>query len=81
MFELGNESKNEHQQISSLCEDLKFDKVYLVGENFLQTKTKNKTFDSFEQLKKHIENSNLKDNTVLIKGSRGMALERLLDLF
>ena len=81
MFELGNESENEHQQISKLCEELQFEKVYLVGENFHKTSTKNNTFNSFSLLKEHLENEKTNDSTILIKGSRGMALERLLDLF
>ena len=81
MFELGKRSKHEHQSISDLCGKLNFKNVFLVGENFHQTKTKNKTFITFDDLKNYIKNDDISESTILIKGSRGMALERLLDFF
>jgi len=81
MFELGKEAKQEHEYIAKLAIDLGFSKVYLVGENFFKTETVSNTLDkhiSFEAFK----NSFIKPEnaTLLIKGSRGMALERTLDL-
>jgi UDP-N-acetylmuramoyl-tripeptide--D-alanyl-D-alanine ligase len=80
MFELGKTSLEEHQIITDLVESLEFDNCYFVGENFHQTKTKNKLFKTFEDLKEHIKNNPLKHQSILIKGSRGMRLERLLDI-
>ena len=80
MFELGKDSEYEHQSISDLCEALKFETVLLVGESFHQAKTKNKTFNSFKELKTYVEMNKISNSTILIKGSRGMALERLLDI-
>lgn len=82
MFELGDEAAIEHQNIANLAHQLKIDNTYLLGENFNKTEPKNnlETFVSFESFK---ENANLvipEDSTILIKGSRGMALERVLDL-
>ena len=56
--------------------------VYVIGKNFNKTTTKNSThsFSSFEDLKPILKGLNLTNSTVLIKGSRGMALERVLDL-
>jgi len=81
MFELGKEAKQEHEYIAKLAIDLGFSKVYLVGENFFKTETVSNILDkhiSFEAFK----NSFIKPEnaTLLIKGSRGMALERTLDL-
>lgn len=81
MFELGNEAAVEHQSITDFTED-NFDKnIYLIGENFHKTKSKEttRTFNYFEDLKPILKNLNLSDSTILIKGSRGMALERILD--
>jgi UDP-N-acetylmuramoyl-tripeptide--D-alanyl-D-alanine ligase len=80
MFELGITSLEEHQTIVDLVENLKFDNSYFVGENFHQTKTNNKLFKTFEDLLEHLKNIPLKHQSILIKGSRGMRLERLLDI-
>lgn len=81
MFELGKEAEKEHQTIVNFAEN-NFDKnIILVGENFHKTSTKptTKKFKSFEDLKPLLKNLDLNDSTVLIKGSRGMALERILE--
>lgn len=81
MFELGKTAETEHQFISNYCTSLQIDTTYLIGENFAKTNntSKNiKTFTSFEELKEDFPK--IENTTLLIKGSRGMALERILDL-
>jgi UDP-N-acetylmuramoyl-tripeptide--D-alanyl-D-alanine ligase len=80
MFELGNTAKEEHQTIADMVEKFQFDQAYLVGENFHATETSLPTFPSFDDLKKYLQRNPLEKGAVLIKGSRGMALERVLDL-
>lgn len=82
MFELGDEAETEHQSIVDFVEDNFENNVYLIGDNFYKTKTKKTTnkFSNFEDLKSKLKNLQFKDATLLIKGSRGMALERILDL-
>jgi len=80
MFELGKESNKEHQLIADLVGKLHFNTAYFVGEHFYQTKTKNTLFKTFEDLVLHLKNNPLKSQSILIKGSRGMRLERLLDI-
>lgn len=81
MFELGDDAKAEHQNIAEFAELLNLDYVILVGKNFFKTKTKKaKKFESFEDLKAFLEIVHFENFHVLIKGSRGMALERVLDL-
>jgi UDP-N-acetylmuramoyl-tripeptide--D-alanyl-D-alanine ligase len=83
MFELGKEAKFEHQEIVNLLDTLNFDKTILIGENFYKTTVKSnkiKLYNSFDDFKKDIEILNLKNSTLLIKGSRGMALERVLNV-
>ena len=84
MLELGDVAFEEHQTIVDKAMDFGFDKIIFVGSNFLQHKNVSKQnvdfFASFDEMK----NSNKIDipspSTVLIKGSRGIGLERVLDL-
>jgi len=81
MFELGKKAEQEHQAIVDFVENNFNDTIYLIGENFLKTETKKSTykFSSFEDLKPELKSLQLEDATLLIKGSRGMALERILE--
>lgn len=82
MFELGKESKNEHQKIAELATSFNFSKVYLIGKAFSTLVVENAfIYESFESFKNSNKNLNINNTTILIKGSRGMALERILDLF
>ncbi|MCP2026960.1 UDP-N-acetylmuramoyl-tripeptide--D-alanyl-D-alanine ligase [Flavobacterium sp. HSC-32F16] len=82
MFELGNESHDEHKAIVESLSVQEKSKCYLIGKSFYENKIASEnihfyeTFDAFADYLKTIQ---FKDNTILIKGSRGMALERTLD--
>jgi len=78
MFELGKTSIEEHQNIVDFVKNLHFTNCFFVGENFYQTKTKNNLYKTYEDLLRHLKNNPLKQQSILIKGSRGMRLERLL---
>ena len=81
MFELGESAKEEHQNISDLATSLNFEQVLLVGENFYATNSTAVRLKSFEELKVYLVNKPTQTkSSFLIKGSRGMALERVLDL-
>ena len=83
MFELGKESPIEHQNIVNLLENTSLIKTYVVGSNFGETKANSSNIiilNSFEELKKLLLNENIENSTLLIKGSRGMAMERIIDL-
>ncbi len=83
MFELGETAQEEHQDIVDYLSNTNIDEVHLIGSYFSKTKFQAKNiyqYTSFEALKKAFKNTIPKDTTVLIKASRGMALERILPL-
>ena len=81
MFELGNDAEKEHQFIADYAASFNFDELLLVGENFYKTNSEGNTYRTFENFKNITLLKSIKDTTILIKGSRGMALERLLKIF
>lgn len=83
MFEIGKNSALEHQNIVNLIQTSNIQKTYLIGSSFSKTILTDlniKQFDSFEDFHNNIDNNDFQKSTILIKASRGMALERVLDL-
>ena len=82
MFELGSSALTEHQNIVSALRSLPIDQVYLVGEHFSATTDHDDRFQIFSHykaLEDALKNAPIAATLLLVKGSRGMALERLLD--
>ncbi|NRA91212.1 MAG: UDP-N-acetylmuramoyl-tripeptide--D-alanyl-D-alanine ligase [Psychroserpens sp.] len=82
MFELGETSASEHQSISEYAQKIGFNEIFLVGEHFYTTESDNTKviqFRNFEELANHITSNPISESSLLIKGSRGMALERILE--
>lgn len=81
MFELGEAAAAEHLAIGQLALSKGFDQVVLVGENFHAGGLPTDRFRNFDELSAYLASNSLQGPaTVLIKGSRGMALERVLKL-
>jgi UDP-N-acetylmuramoyl-tripeptide--D-alanyl-D-alanine ligase len=80
MFELGETAPEEHQAIADLASSMNFDATFFIGKNFAKTKNNNKTFETFEDLASYLKANSLQKSNLFIKGSRGMALERILEL-
>ena len=82
MFELGNESLKEHKAIVDLLlNDIKID-CFFIGKDFYKNKIDREHFyfyETFELFVKEIKQLSFQNKIILIKGSRGMALERILD--
>ena len=79
MFELGEASRDEHQRIASLCKELELQDTILVGEHFYSSNTDFPQLRNFEDLKSYLADHPIRSEHLLIKGSRGMALERILE--
>lgn len=81
MFELGKAAGEEHQFIADLALTLNFKDVLLVGEHFNKTDTDFIKLKNYSLLSAYLKEHKLVSNAaILIKGSRGMALERVLEL-
>lgn len=78
MFELGDISKQEHLKIITLIDKMKFNEVFLVGSIFSSLNTKYKSFSSSKEINIYLNKNKIKSYTILIKGSRGVALETII---
>jgi len=82
MLELGEASDEEHQKIVDFVELQDFSEVYLVGRQFKKTIAgdKKKKFDNAELLSNYLKTQPIENKLILIKGSRGIHLEKILEL-
>ena len=80
MLELGDDSKHEHQEIINVIENYFPNNVITVGKYFYATQSQNyiKKYPNFESLIEEYEFRKLENKTLFLKGSRGIALERIL---
>jgi UDP-N-acetylmuramoyl-tripeptide--D-alanyl-D-alanine ligase len=82
MFELGDESAEQHNLIAEQAEQLNVETLIFIGKYFyaLKDKYKGNFFSTPNEAYAFLKENPIKDNLVLLKGSRGMALEQLLPL-
>ena len=83
MFELGVESEVEHKAIVSSVKSDDETTFYFVGSAFYKVKNLRKNyhfFEDFEDLKLFVTKTKFENSYILVKGSRGMALERIVEL-
>ena len=80
MLELGEQSASEHQAIVNLIKDNHFENVMLVGELFSKTKNSFLNFDTVFDLIVHLQKHKIENSYVLIKGSRGIKLEKVIEV-
>ena len=82
MLELGNYSESEHEKIIGLLQDHSFDKIILVGDiyNSLKVPGNYLQFKNVNELKDWLEKNKIVNSNILIKGSRGIQLEKVVEL-
>jgi UDP-N-acetylmuramoyl-tripeptide--D-alanyl-D-alanine ligase len=76
MFELGIESDVEHQKIVDYC--IENEIQFLTVGDFFQ-KHNSSGYKNTQEAIEFINSVNIKNNLILLKGSRGIALEKIID--
>mgnify|MGYP000624948384 FL=1 len=82
MYELGVESLVEHKAIVNFLKNNSNFECHFVGKDFFANSIQKENFHfyhTFEDFTKFLSSVKLEHKTLLIKGSRGMALERTLE--
>lgn len=79
MAELGEESLQEHKNIIHLIGQYKWDEVVLVGGDFLKTSHPYKSFANASEARQWLQQQHFSDTMLLIKGSRSMQMEKVLE--
>lgn len=81
MFELGEESLEQHQNIIDYALATPLDQVIFIGKSFSQLKGGDaKFYETTMQAMEALKANKISNAFILLKGSRGMALEQLLPL-
>ncbi len=82
MFELEEDAEKEHRALGKLLKEKKLDTVYLCGKLISAAKEEIQSahyFKSTELLIDELKKNPIMNSTVLVKASRGMGLEAMID--
>lgn len=79
MFELGKEADNEHEKIVKQLKKLKFERTILVGPIFSRNNDDFESFQNSEEACNYLKQNPIISKTILIKGSRGIKLEKIIE--
>ncbi|MEO6454608.1 MAG: UDP-N-acetylmuramoyl-tripeptide--D-alanyl-D-alanine ligase [Ginsengibacter sp.] len=79
MMELGNESNHEHEQIINMINQCSWYKVVLVGPQFKEIKNPYINLENSTDAKEWFREQDFKNTHILIKGSRSMQMENILE--
>jgi UDP-N-acetylmuramoyl-tripeptide--D-alanyl-D-alanine ligase len=79
MFELGDESSDEHRAIAEKVISLHADQSIFIGKNFFEVQVARGTYyQTTEEAISALSQNPISQSSILIKGSRGMKLESLV---
>ncbi|MCG7281386.1 UDP-N-acetylmuramoyl-tripeptide--D-alanyl-D-alanine ligase [Chryseobacterium taklimakanense] len=78
MLELGEESKAEHQNILELAKSMGFENLITVGNSFKEVNPE-RGFANTAELTEYLKTNKITSKNILLKGSRGVALEKIID--
>jgi UDP-N-acetylmuramoyl-tripeptide--D-alanyl-D-alanine ligase len=82
MFELEEEAEAEHKKIGELLSSKKFDQVYFCGNLMKAANSvyeKGKLFEKKDHLIEYLKANKIHDSTILVKASRGIGLESIVE--
>lgn len=79
MLELGDESEKEHRSILELALELGFDEIITVGKIFKSVNHSPLSFEDTKALTEYFKTNTISSKNILLKGSRGIALEKVID--
>jgi UDP-N-acetylmuramoyl-tripeptide--D-alanyl-D-alanine ligase len=79
MMELGNESISEHEAIVKLISAYNWDAVVLVGGDFNKIEHPFINLKTSTEAKEWLKQQAFKNTTLLVKGSRSMQMEKVLE--
>lgn len=79
MFELGEDSEKEHQAVADLCDAFNFEEVILVGSHFQKATAKARKVGTTKDAVALMQKLKPSGKFILIKGSRGMQLEKVAE--
>jgi UDP-N-acetylmuramoyl-tripeptide--D-alanyl-D-alanine ligase len=83
MYELGDATEAEHRKVGSLLTEKAIAEIYLCGPHMLaalETCPQAVHTDTRDELERRLRQTPVRDATILVKASRGMGLEKIVDV-
>lgn len=86
MFELGGVANKEHRNIIEQCKNSNLSTCIFIGRHFFEQKIdfseypQLQFFETLNTAREYLENNPINNSWILVKGSRGMTLEKLIDV-
>jgi UDP-N-acetylmuramoyl-tripeptide--D-alanyl-D-alanine ligase len=78
MMELGEHSIAEHTAVVNLLQQYSWNKIILAGKDYTNLPENILHFNSSDEVAAWYKNEGIENSTILVKGSRGMAMEKVI---